>query len=934
MRIGKVEFPRFSGEDVDAWVYRCEHFFTIDETPENMKLRYAVMHLEGDAIQWHRAFMRIRGATVSKITWADYVRALSARFSNAVFEDPLEELASLNQTDSLNDYNAKFDGLLNKVTLSELQDVSLYLKGLKQEIRGPIKMFKPSTLREAYGLEKIQSMNNDHLEGKGGSYKYNSQPRITPPSNATKNYPYYPPLTVMLPIPLRQPTPLSADFLKKKWKLKGPRMNVSGVQRNGYEVMIVTEKNKRKLYLIEVEEEDEKSEDIGGNDDNEGTRDLMGEENDFQISIHALTGLPSYSTMRVKGTMGTRQLHILIDSGSTHDFINTSLAQKLRCEVKNIPTLNAGVANGHKLTCTQICPKFHWLMQGYWFSIEVLLVPLDSYDMILGIQWLSSIDDIIWNFKKLTMKFKVGGQVCELKGIQNNTFSVCYIACGKRGVHKGDAHQWAKLLGEFKDVFQMPKTLLPKRPFDHRITLKEGTQPISLRPYHYPTIQKDIIEKTTRELLDSGVIRDSHSSFAAPVVLTYGTAITKSEWKRTTFTRRLLEPHEGHYEFLVMPFGLTNAPATFQALMNFVFKPLLRRGVLVFFVDIIVYSRTKEQHEQHLRHVLSLMMEHRRLSWWIGSRMQQHYPIAFISKALAPKHQALSVYEKELLAILLAVKQWHFYLITKPFVIRMDQQSLKHLLTQKVTTTIQRVNGIFYWKGITKVVKRIVRRCDICMRAKHEKVASPGLLQHLPIPDAIFSDISMDFIGGLPRVNGKDTIYVVIDRLTKYGHFMLLGHPFTAEDVAQVFLDNVFKLHGCPVTIVSDRDPIFLSSFWKEFLELQGIASHLSTAYHPQTDGQTEVVNRCLEGKVTLRSFVWLPATLTILYVPKDISDGEVNEMMRNREVTIKLLKQSLCTAQNQMRQQPNKKRSERVFETNLGLFKATTLYAVVAPSE
>lgn len=88
-------------------------------------------------------------------------------------------------------------------------------------------------------------------------------------------------------------------------------------------------KNKRQLYRIEVEEEDETIEDNGGNDDNGGTGDSVGEDNDFQISIHALIGSPSYSTMRVKGTMGTRQLHILIDSGSTDNFIDTRLAQKL-----------------------------------------------------------------------------------------------------------------------------------------------------------------------------------------------------------------------------------------------------------------------------------------------------------------------------------------------------------------------------------------------------------------------------------------------------------------------------------------------------------------------------------------------------------------------------------------------------------------------------
>ena len=127
-----------------------------------------------------------------------------------------------------------------------------------------------------------------------------------------------------------------------------------------------------------------------------------------------------------------------------------------------------------------------------------------------------------------------------------------------------------------------------------------------------------------------------------------------------------------------------------------------------------------------------------------------------------------------------------------------------------VRATAQRVKELFFWKGINKVVRRVVRNCDVCMRAKTENVASPGLMQPLPIPEMIFSDISMDFIGGLPRVRGKDTVFVVVDRLTKYGHFMLLGHPYSAKDVAQVFFDNVYKLHGCPSSIVSDFSEFFL----------------------------------------------------------------------------------------------------------------------------
>jgi hypothetical protein len=139
---------------------------------------------------------------------------------------------------------------------------------------------------------------------------------------------------------------------------------------------------------------------------------------------------------------------------------------------------------------------------------------------------------------------------------------------------------------------------------------------------------------------------------------------------------------------------------------------------------------------------------------------------------------------------------------------------------------------------------RYISECVTCQQNKLEHTLPSGLLQPLPILEQKWESISMDFIAGLPKVQGKDCIYVVVDRLTKFAHFYVVPTEYNAVQVAELFFREVFRIHGLPRNIISDRDNRFIGTFWRELFRLVGIELTPNTIYHPQTDGQTEMVNK------------------------------------------------------------------------------------------
>jgi transposase InsO family protein len=261
--------------------------------------------------------------------------------------------------------------------------------------------------------------------------------------------------------------------------------------------------------------------------------------------------------------------------------------------------------------------------------------------------------------------------------------------------------------------------------------------------------------------------------------------------------------------------------------------------------------------------------------------------------------------------------------------------------------TFAKLKRYFAWKGMKATVKQFVQSCAICQQSKPDRSKTPGLLQPLPIPNSAWQVVSLDFVEGLPTSSHYNCILVVVDLFTKYGHFVPLRHPFTAPMVAQAFMDHIYRLHGLPVSIISDRDRIFTSRFWSELFQLAGVQLCRSTAYHPQSDGQTERLNQCLE--TYLHCFVhacpskwskWLataefwyntserstigrsPYEALYCYPPRFMavpdtshSEPEAVGWSSTRAWMDQLLQSHLSRAKHRMKKQADQHRSEHSFE-------------------
>jgi len=393
--------------------------------------------------------------------------------------------------------------------------------GLKTEIAEGIRMFKPQSLKEEISLA---CMKDEQMK---------RQCQFLRPTQVNRTPLSLPPATRATPnAPFRR---LPWEEMQKR-KAQGLCFNcnerfTAGHKCQGMQLLLL--EGPTGFNEITYEEVTEEA------DVEEATREI----DEPEITLHALTGWSAPRTMRVDAKVGVFNAVVLIDSGSTHNFVSTRMADRLRLPVVPTETFTVWVANGARLQCQGKFEKVQVLLQEIPFSLTLYSLPLADLDIVLGVQWLEMLGYVICNWRTLTMKFYWENLARQLQGFCDQPIQAAslkeiskefrqghsvYAICPQSTMQDTKGIQslsMSQVLAKYPEIFDEPTQLPPKREIDHTISLKEGIEPVNVQPYRYAYFQKAKIEKQVQEMLNSGLIRPSTSPFSSLVLL-----VKKKRW--------------------------------------------------------------------------------------------------------------------------------------------------------------------------------------------------------------------------------------------------------------------------------------------------------------------------------------------------------------------------------------------------------------------
>lgn len=837
----------------------------------------------------------------------------------------------------------------------------------------------------------------------------------------------------------------------------------------------------------------------------------------------------------------TLSLLALVDSGADENLLDSNLVAQAGILVEPLSTpVDANALNGELLAQVTHRTEFlQLLLSGnHRETIQFHVMPSSRAPIVLGLPWLQKHNPHIdWSAGKVVS----WSSFCHASCLQSALSPVDAVSPSSAS-EPPDLTSIPSVYHDIGEVFSKKRALSlpPHRPYDCAIDLLPGAPLPSSRLYNLSRPERETMEKYIHDSLAAGIIRPSSSPLGAgfffvskkdnslrpcidfrglnsitiknkyplPLIssafepLQGATIFSKLDLRNAYHLVRIREGDEwktafntplGHFEYLVMPFGLTNAPAVFQALVNDVLRDFLNRSVFVYLDDILIFSRSTEEHVQHVRQVLQRLLDNKlfvkaekcefhvtsvaflgyilesgqvktdpaktqavvewprptsrkqlqqflgfanfyrrfirdysriaapltRLtspslpfSWTpeaeaafgdlkkrftsapvlihpdpsrqfvvevdasdtgVGAVLSQRaasdqklHPCAFFSCRLSPAERNYDIGNRELLAVKLALEEWRHWLegAEQPFIVWTDHKNLSYIqtarrlnsrqarwtlffgrfnftltyrpgssnikpdalsrqfgseeaplapstilppscvvaaVTWEIEDVVKRAQQLqpdpgtgpanrlfvpdvvrsqvlqwahesrfachpgmsrtqsllkrhFWWPTMVTDSRAFVSACSVCARGKASNKPPAGLLRPLPVPGRPWSHIAVDFVTGLPSSQGNTVVLTIVDRFSKAVHFVALPKLPSALETAELLVLHVFRLHGIPLDIVSDRGPQFTSQVWKAFCQALGASVSLSSGFHPQTNGQTERANQDLEAALRCMS--------------------------------------------------------------------------------
>ncbi|VFQ77184.1 unnamed protein product [Cuscuta campestris] len=406
----RVDAPRFSGDDPTGWIFRVQKYFDYFLTAEPERMQLVAMLIDHPASEWFHYYH----ANSPSVTWPEFLDTVQQRFDPNYYENYVGLLSKLTQSSSVLEYQFAFESLLNKVSgVPESTLVAMYIAGLKQPVQREVNLRNPSTLPATFALAR--ELSACHQEAavtySSGSRRPWSQ---RPPSPATAGLLPTPTATPKLPSPAPRPSasPSNLPIVRLTNAEKAER-NKKGLCWYCDEKWIPGHHCKHRFLVFMGPDEDENPPDV---------EDLVDRDQELDVisgdvsSLHSLAGSPSPRSLKLAGSVKEMAVQVLLDGGSTHNFIHPAVAERLALTLHPVTPFRVYVGNGDSLRCAYSCPQTPLCLQGHRFDVDLYILEIHGPDIVLGVQWLQTLGKVSHDYSQLTMEFTWKGSPVLLRG--------------------------------------------------------------------------------------------------------------------------------------------------------------------------------------------------------------------------------------------------------------------------------------------------------------------------------------------------------------------------------------------------------------------------------------------------------------------------------------------------------------------------------------